>query len=66
MFATKIIKKKENIEKKIVTELAVLDVLPEGGFRLLERAPGVSVEQIKNATLGKLIIEGEIPEMIID
>ena len=52
--------------EKIVTELAVLDVLPEGGFRLLERAPGVSVEQIKNATLGKLIIEGEIPEMIID
>lgn len=52
--------------KKIVTELAVLDILPEGGFRLVERAPGVSVEQIKNATLGKLIIEGEIPEMIID
>lgn len=51
--------------KKIVTELAVLDVLPEGGFKLLERAPGVSVEQIKNATKGKLIIEGEIPEMII-
>ncbi len=52
--------------KKIVTELAVLDILSEGGFRLLERAPGVSVEQIKNATLGKLIIQGEIPEMIID
>ena len=51
--------------KKIVTELAVLDILPSGGFRLLERAPGVSVEQIKNATLGKLIIEGEIPEMVI-
>jgi 3-oxoacid CoA-transferase subunit B len=51
--------------KKIVTELAVLDVLPEGGFKLLERAPGVSVEQIKNATEGKLIIEGEIPEMVI-
>lgn len=51
--------------KKIVTELAVLDVLSEGGFRLLERAPGVSVEQIKNATAGKLIIEGEIPEMVI-
>lgn len=51
--------------KKIVTELAVLDVLPEGGFKLLERAPGVSVEEIKNATAGKLIIEGEIPEMII-
>lgn len=51
--------------KKIVTELAVLDILPQGGFRLLERAPGVSVEEIKNATKGKLIIEGEIPEMVI-
>lgn len=51
--------------KKIVTELAVLDILLEGGFRLLERAPGVSVEQIKNATAGKLIIEGEIPEMVL-
>lgn len=51
--------------KKIVTELAVLDILPEGGFRLLERAPGVSVEQIKNATAGKLIVEGEIPEMVL-
>jgi 3-oxoacid CoA-transferase subunit B len=39
--------------------------MPKGGFRLLERAPGVSVEQIKNATLGRLIIEGEIPEMIL-
>src|SRR5882757_8330605 len=54
-----------NCVKKIVTELAVLDVLPEGGFKLIERAPGVSVEEIKNATWGKLIIEGEIPEMII-
>ncbi len=51
--------------KRIVTELAVLDVLPQGGFKLLERAPGVTVEDIKKATLGKLIIEGEIPEMII-
>ena len=51
--------------KKIVTELAVLEVLPEGGFKLLERAPGVSVEEIKQATEGKLIIEGEIPEMIL-
>jgi 3-oxoacid CoA-transferase B subunit len=49
--------------KKIVTELAVLDVLPEGGFRLLERAPGVTVEQIRQATAGRLIVEGEIPEM---
>jgi 3-oxoacid CoA-transferase subunit B len=52
-----------NCVKKIVSDLAVLDVLPTGGFKLLERAPGVSVEQIKNATEGKLIIEGEIPEM---
>jgi 3-oxoacid CoA-transferase subunit B len=54
-----------NCVKKIVTELAVMDVLPEGGFKLLERAPGVSVEDIKNATTGKLIIEGEIPEMTL-
>lgn len=51
--------------KKIVTELAVLDILPEGGFKLLERAPGISVDEIRNATAGKLIIEGEIPEMKI-
>lgn len=51
--------------KKIVSDMAVLDVLPEGGFRLLERAPGVSVDQIKNATEGKLIVADEIPEMTI-
>lgn len=51
--------------KKVVTELGVYDILPDGGFRLLERAPGISIEQIKNATLGKLIIEGEIKEMVI-
>ncbi|MEI6022140.1 MAG: 3-oxoacid CoA-transferase subunit B [Bacteroidota bacterium] len=51
--------------KKIVTELGVYDVLPQGGFKLLECAPGVSVEQIKNATAGKLIIEGEIKEMVL-
>lgn len=50
--------------KKIVTELAVLDVTSQG-FKLLERAPGISVEQIKNATEGKLIVEGDIPEMNI-
>ena len=49
--------------KKIVTELAVLDVT-ESGFKLLERAPGVSVDEIKNKTAGRLIIEGNIPEMI--
>lgn len=48
--------------KKIVTELAVLDVTPEG-FRLLERAPRVSVDEIKAKTAGRLIISGEIPEM---
>lgn len=52
--------------KKIVTELAVLDVVPGKGFVLLERAPGVTVEDIRKATAGKLIVEGEIPEMIID
>jgi 3-oxoacid CoA-transferase subunit B len=52
--------------KKIVTELAVLEVVPGKGFVLLERAPGVSVEEIQKATAGKLIIEGEIPEMVID
>ena len=48
--------------KKVVTDLAVLDVTPEG-FRLLERAPGVSVEEIREKTRGRLIIKGEIPEM---
>ena len=51
--------------KKIVTELAVLDVLTEGGFKLVERAPGVSVEEIRKATAGKLLIDGEIPEMAL-
>jgi len=49
--------------KRIVTNLAVLEVTPNDGFRLLERAPGVSVEEIKAATTGRLIIEGDIPEM---
>ncbi|MDG1296062.1 MAG: CoA transferase subunit B [Saprospiraceae bacterium] len=48
--------------KKIVTNLAVLEVV-ESGFKLLERAPGVQVEEIQNATEGNLIIEGDIPEM---
>ena len=49
--------------KRIVSDLAVMDVLPEGGFKLVERAPGISVEEIRSKTLGKLVIEGEIPEM---
>lgn len=52
-----------NCVKKIVTELAVLEVLPEGGFKLLEIAPGLSVEDIQMATEGKLIIEEDIAEM---
>lgn len=50
--------------KKIVTNLAVLEVVANG-FKLLERAPGVTVEDIQNATEGKLIIEGDIPEMVL-
>lgn len=48
--------------KRIVTNLAALEIVP-GGFKLLERAPGISVDQIRKATEGNLIIEGEIPEM---
>ena len=54
-----------NCVKKVVTNLAVLEILPEGGFKLIERAPGVSVEQIINATSGKLIVEAEVPEMVL-
>ena len=50
--------------KKIVTNLAVLQI-ENNAFKLLERAPGVSVEEIKAATEGDLIIEGDIPEMVI-
>ncbi len=51
--------------KKIVTNLALLEITDKG-FKLLERAPGVSVEEIKNATEGNLIVEGNIPEMSLD
>ena len=51
-----------NCVKKVVTNLAVLEVTDKG-FKLLERAPGVSVEEIKNLTEADLIIEGKIPEM---
>lgn len=51
-----------NCVKKIVTDLAVLEVR-DGAFHLLERAPGVSVEEIKSKTKGKLVVEGDIPEM---
>ena len=52
--------------KKIVTNMATLEVTENDGFKLLERAPGVSVEEIKAATEGRLIVEGEIPEMKIN
>jgi 3-oxoacid CoA-transferase subunit B len=52
--------------KRIVSDLAVIDVLKEGGFKLIERAPGVSVEEIKNATAGKLVIDGIILEMSLN
>src|SRR5882762_3729226 len=48
--------------KKIVSDIAVLDVTDKG-FRLLERAPGISVEEIKTKTAGKLIVDTEVPEM---
>jgi 3-oxoacid CoA-transferase subunit B len=50
--------------KKIVTELAVLDVTSKG-FKLLEKAPGITVEEIVAKTAGRLIVEGDVPEMII-
>jgi 3-oxoacid CoA-transferase subunit B len=50
--------------KKVVTELGVFDI-DERGFVLLERAPGVSVDYIKEKTAGRLVVEGEIPEMEI-
>ena len=48
--------------KKVVTDLAVLDIVPDG-FLLLERAPGVSVEEVRAKTAGRLIIPGDVPEM---
>lgn len=54
-----------NCVKKIVTELCVMDVT-SNGFKLIERAPGVSVEEIKLKTEGRLVVEGDVPEMVID
>ena len=51
--------------KKIVSDLGVFDVTPEG-FRLLERAPGVSVEEIMSKTEGRLVVAGEVPEMSVN
>jgi 3-oxoacid CoA-transferase subunit B len=54
-----------NCVKKVVTNLAVLEIVPEGGFKLIERAPGVTVKQIIKATSGKLIVEDQVPEMAL-
>lgn len=51
--------------KKVVTNLAVLEIVKDKGFKLLERAPGVSVQEIVDATLGNLIVNGDIPEMVL-
>lgn len=48
---------------KIFTDLGIFSILPEGGFKLLERAPGVKLAEIRNKTEGKLVIKGDIPEM---
>lgn len=48
--------------KKVVTNLAVMEI-KDGAFHLLERAPGVSVEEIKNATAGNLVVPADVPEM---
>lgn len=53
-----------NCVKKIVTDLAVIDITLEG-FKLIERAPGVSIEEIISATQANLIVDGDIPEMIL-
>jgi len=49
--------------KRIVSDMAVLDVVPGVGFKLLERAPGVTVDQIRKATEGELVIDGDVLEM---
>jgi 3-oxoacid CoA-transferase subunit B len=49
--------------RKIVTDLAVIDIT-EDGFKLIERAPGVSADEIRSKTVGTLIVDGDIPEMI--
>ncbi len=50
--------------KKVVTDLGVFDIAPDG-LKLLERAPGVGAEEIKAKTEGRLAVQGEIPEMVV-
>jgi len=51
-----------NCVRRIITDMAVVDIT-DAGFKLVERAPGVSVEEIRSATEGSLVVEGDIPEM---
>jgi 3-oxoacid CoA-transferase subunit B len=51
--------------KKVVTEIGVYEIVPEGGFKLLELAPGVSVDDVKKSTAGKLIISEGVKEMVL-
>ncbi len=51
--------------KKVVTELGVYEILPEGGFKLVETAPGITVDDIKKATAGKLVIGENVKEMVL-
>jgi len=56
----------KNCISKVVTEMGVFEIERElGGFRLIERAPGVSIDEIRNATAGKFIVNGEVPEMVL-
>ena len=50
--------------KKVVTDLGVFDITPEG-FELKELAPGVTVDEVKAKTAGRLVVRGEVPEMAI-
>ena len=59
---SKLLRQCSKCVKRVVTNLAVMDITPQG-FKLIERAPGVSVDEIKSATEGRLVIEGDIPEM---
>ncbi len=53
-----------NCVNRVVSNLAVMDITPDG-FRLIERAPGVSIKEIENCTAGRLVIDGSVPEMVL-
>ncbi len=53
-----------NCVNRVVSNLAVMDITPDG-FRLIERAPGVSIKEIEDSTAGRLVIDGSVPEMVL-